>query len=220
MIDGRIAGVRVQCELDSGASHCIMSEECAVTHGFNVKGTQGSDKITLDNGEEIAPRGEADLCLKLNTLGFLVNFTVVARLQSDVVLGNSFLSVAKAIVNYGAQTVTLTKGERHVALKWASVYGGQASHPTKGTRGPSAEKLVRKSKKLMVKTMRCGFEPPSDILEDTQVSSLHGSGSGSGAEGHVHSLGNDSDSSAMGIANSGCMSNVKPHYASDAQVML
>ncbi len=129
-----------------------MSEECAVTHGFHVKGALGGDKITLTNGESIASRGEADLCLKLNTLGFLVNFTVVARarLQSDVVLGNSFLSVAKAIVNYGARTVTMKKrGERHVALKWASVYSGQASHPTKRTRGPSAEKLGQESIKLL-----------------------------------------------------------------------
>jgi hypothetical protein len=47
---------------------------------------------------------------------------------------------------------------------------------------------------------------------------VHGSGSGTvGTEGHVHSLGDDCGSSAMGIVNSGFMSNGKPDSASDDQ---
>jgi predicted aspartyl protease len=150
LINGHIAGARVQCEIDTGASHCFLSEACATAHGFTNKGTQGTEKVLLGNGEEITATGEIGLRVRLGALHFNVPFTVIPKLGSDVVLGNSLLAMTKAVVHYGSKTVTQTKGQRHATLKWTNVQSGQSSHPKKGAKEPNAEAKGRKCIKTLV----------------------------------------------------------------------
>jgi len=171
---GKIANMAAKIDIDTGATHCFISEKFATMIGLHVEPCTRA--VALADGQTVRAKGVAKARMGIGELNDVCTFLVL-QLNSayDVLLGEDWLTKHNAVLDFqqGSMTVTRSTGRPVVisdthATGQAPSGGGEAGTAGKQVPMLSALQLKRYMRKGKTGLFRVTVMKCSDAEADAQ----------------------------------------------------
>jgi len=173
-VQGTVSHVPANISFDSGASECYVSQAFVERAGLAVK--PSSERVTLADGSEATALGVSLVHLRLQAFHARMKcFVMKLAPPFDVIIGEPWLREHRAVLDYGAQAVTLRKGTKKIAVSCGpKAVMPSAPYPTNSSDEPpllrvaQVRRMLRKRERMFVcqVTAADNPEPVADTTSD------------------------------------------------------
>jgi hypothetical protein len=117
---GTLSGQPCRYKLDSGASHCFLNAAFTQQHGIAV--TPCAQTVELADGDLVPTIGTCSSRVRIGRTTDVESFYVFPMSAAyDAILGEKWLKKRRAVLDFGAGTITLHKGPNTVAVQCCRV---------------------------------------------------------------------------------------------------
>ena len=167
-LTGKVAGASARIDVDSFASGPVLDLSFAKRCGIALPQPDGGS-MQLADKTVIHTRGTVRVLVQLGAYRASIVCTVVdLHGAHDLILGDSWLRATSAVLDYGAETLTVFKGKRRFTIKSPNTAASEKQSAATGSRPMSAmqfKRALRKGNPGYLVVLKCVDEDePDDLL--------------------------------------------------------
>ena len=174
IFEGSASGAPATFLADSGATHCFCDKSSAKTYGF--KRQAANNDVNFADGSTQASTAQTALYLKIQGHTTSVQCYIIdMQGQFDVILGDTWLNKAGAVIDYPNKTCTVQrKGLKHTLIPMKQDTPPSSSHVNSLLLNAlQVKRCVRQgARSFMVRVTDSGIQPDTDSTLSPEMQGL------------------------------------------------